>query len=152
MLFTLFSYLREDLMGTVILIANTFGLVTLILLLGFGLVEVPRWVFFFYLDSWYQSIESSKHRNLWRSANRSLSLKHHYYRIAEHHRELEEAKLVRGDGLNTKRTSKSQLTTFLLLLYQTYDRVLRSVKQASEDVPNSDPYRVFINKIIDEVY
>eukprot|EP01102_Stenamoeba_stenopodia_P012997 TRINITY_DN4154_c0_g1_i2.p1 TRINITY_DN4154_c0_g1~~TRINITY_DN4154_c0_g1_i2.p1 ORF type:complete len:723 (-),score=119.19 TRINITY_DN4154_c0_g1_i2:44-2212(-) len=96
---------KEDLMGTAILIANTFGLVTLILLLGFGLVEVPR--------------------NLWRSANRSLTLKHHYYRIAEHHRELEEAKL-------------------------NFDRVLRSVKQASEDVPSSDPYRVLINKIIDE--
>jgi hypothetical protein len=99
------SLSREKILGTAILTANTFGIVTLILLLGWGLVEVPR--------------------QLWRKANRPLAVKHHLYRIAGFQHELDEATLE-------------------------LNKVLREVKQASEDVPSNDPYRKYIELIINE--
>jgi hypothetical protein len=62
----------QNMVGTAILISNTFGLFLVIVLLSIGLVRIPR--------------------NIWRLSRRPVMLKHYMWHISDAHRDYEEAK------------------------------------------------------------
>jgi hypothetical protein len=62
----------QDIPGIAIALSNTWGLLLLILLLGHGLVDVPR--------------------TLWRRSNKQLMMRHYLFELSRYDQKLQEAK------------------------------------------------------------